>query len=117
MDNLAVKMCGITKIFNNKKANDSVDFNLKQGSIHGLLGENGAGKTTLMNVLYGLYRQEEGDIYINGTKEDISSPVKAMSWVLAWCISTLCWQDHCRSLKILCLAENRAKVFCWIQKR
>ena len=79
MDNLAVKMCGITKIFNNKKANDSVDFNLKQGSIHGLLGENGAGKTTLMNVLYGLYRQEEGDIYINGKKEDISSPVKAMS--------------------------------------
>lgn len=79
MDNLAVKMQGITKIFNQKKANDNVDFSLKKGSIHGLLGENGAGKTTLMNVLYGLYRQEEGDIYINGKKEEISSPVKAMS--------------------------------------
>ncbi len=79
MDNLAVKMQGITKIFNHKKANDNVNFSLKKGSIHGLLGENGAGKTTLMNVLYGLYRQEEGDIYINGRKEDISSPVKAMA--------------------------------------
>lgn len=79
MDNLAVNMCGITKIFNHKKANDSVDFKLRKGSIHGLLGENGAGKTTLMNVLYGLYRQEEGEVYINGKKEDISSPVKAMS--------------------------------------
>lgn len=79
MDNLAVKMQAITKIFNNKKANDSVDFSLKKGSIHGLLGENGAGKTTLMNVLFGLYRQEEGEVYINGVKEDITSPVKAMS--------------------------------------
>ena len=55
MDNLAVSMQGITKIFNGVKANDNVDFNLRKGSIHGLLGENGAGKTTLMNILYGLY--------------------------------------------------------------
>ena len=45
MDNLAVSMQGITKIFNGVKANDNVDFNLRKGSIHGLLGENGAGKT------------------------------------------------------------------------
>ena len=61
------------------KANDNVDFNLRKGSIHGLLGENGAGKTTLMNILYGLYQQEAGDIYINGSKEEISSPIKAIS--------------------------------------
>ena len=79
MDNLAVSMQGITKIFNGVKANDSVDFNLRKGSIHGLLGENGAGKTTLMNILYGLYQQEAGDIYINGSKEEISSPIKAIS--------------------------------------
>ena len=71
MDNLAVSMQGITKIFNGVKANDNVDFNLRKGSIHGLLGENGAGKTTLMNILYGLYQQEAGDIYINGSKEEI----------------------------------------------
>ena len=79
MENLAVKMQGITKAFNGVKANDHVDFSLKKGSIHGLLGENGAGKTTLMNILYGLYQQDEGTITINGRLEDISSPVKAIS--------------------------------------
>lgn len=79
MDNLAVSMQGITKIFNGVRANDNVDFNLRSGSIHGLLGENGAGKTTLMNILYGLYQQEAGDIYINGKKQEISSPIKAIS--------------------------------------
>ena len=62
MDNLAVSMQGITKIFNGVKANDNVDFNLSKGSIHGLLGENGAGKTTLMNILYGLYQQRRNFI-------------------------------------------------------
>jgi len=76
---LAVDMQGITKIFNHKKANDHVDFKLRNGSIHGLLGENGAGKTTLMNVLYGLYQQEEGHIYVGGVKQEISSPTKAIS--------------------------------------
>lgn len=79
METLAVKLQGITKIFNDVKAIDSVDFELRKGSIHGLLGENGAGKTTLMNVLYGLYRQEEGEIFINGKKEEILSPIKAIS--------------------------------------
>ena len=79
MDAFVVEMKGVTKIFNGVKANDSVDFQLKKGSIHGLLGENGAGKTTLMNVLYGLYQQEEGKIYINGKEEDIHSPTKAIS--------------------------------------
>lgn len=78
MDNLAVSMQGITKIFNGVKANDNVDFNLRKGSIHGLLGENGAGKTTLMNILYGLYQQEAGDIYINGSKEEINSSSNAL---------------------------------------
>ena len=79
MDTFVVEMKGVTKIFNGVKANDSVDFQLKKGSIHGLLGENGAGKTTLMNILYGLYQQEEGKVYINGREEDIHSPTKAIS--------------------------------------
>ncbi len=53
MEQLAVSMRNITKMFKDVKANDCVDFSLRKGSIHGLLGENGAGKTTLMNVLYG----------------------------------------------------------------
>lgn len=79
MGTFAVEMRGITKIFGGVKANDNVNFYLKEGSIHGLLGENGAGKTTLMNILYGLYKQEEGDIFIRGEKLDISSPTKAIS--------------------------------------
>ncbi len=79
MEQFAVSMRGITKIFSDVKANENVDFSLRKGSIHGLLGENGAGKTTLMNVLYGFYRQEEGDVWINGVKETIDSPQKAIS--------------------------------------
>jgi len=79
MSEYAVEMKGITKVFNDVKANDNIDFRIKKGSIHGLLGENGAGKTTLMNILYGLYQQEEGEIWVNGKKEDISSPIKAIS--------------------------------------
>ena len=72
-------MRGITKVFGDVKANDSVDFFLRKGSIHGLLGENGAGKTTLMNVLYGFYRPEEGEVCIDGAKATIESPQKAIS--------------------------------------
>ncbi len=79
MDNLVVEMKGITKIFGGVAANDKVDFSLRERSIHGLLGENGAGKTTLMNVLYGLYRPEEGEILIKGKKVHIDSPLEAIS--------------------------------------
>lgn len=75
----SVEMLGITKKFKKNIANDNVDFRLRKGSIHGLLGENGAGKTTLMNVLYGLYKPEEGVVKINGKEEVIDSPTKAMS--------------------------------------
>lgn len=78
MDNLVVEMKGITKVFGGVAANDKVDFKLRERSIHGLLGENGAGKTTLMNVLYGLYRPEEGEIFINGKKAHINSPLEAI---------------------------------------
>lgn len=73
-----VEMKGITKIFNGVKANDHIDFSVKKGSVHGLLGENGAGKTTLMNVLYGLYKPEEGSIFVNDKKEIIASPNDAI---------------------------------------
>jgi len=59
-------------------ANDHITFDLKRGEIHGLLGENGAGKTTLMNILYGLYKPDSGEIYIKGRKVKISSPKDAI---------------------------------------
>jgi general nucleoside transport system ATP-binding protein len=69
---------GITKHFPGVLANDKVSFELQQGEIHALLGENGAGKTTLMNILYGLYHPEEGEIIINGQPKTFQSPKDAI---------------------------------------
>nr|WP_269467431.1 ABC transporter ATP-binding protein [Anoxybacter fermentans] len=71
-------MKGITKVFPGVVANDNINFELKKGEIHALLGENGAGKTTLMKILYGLYRPTSGEIYVNGKRVDIDSPNKAI---------------------------------------
>lgn len=73
-----IEMKGITKVFPGTIANDNVDFDLLQGETHVLLGENGAGKTTLMNILYGLYQQEKGDIYVNGNLVNINTPSEAI---------------------------------------
>jgi len=73
-----VEMQKVTKIFGELVANDHVDFQLRKGEIHALLGENGAGKTTLMRILYGLYQQTTGDIFINGEKVTINSPKDAI---------------------------------------
>lgn len=73
-----LQMKGITKRFGNIIANDKIDFELNKGEIHGLLGENGAGKTTLMNILYGLYTPDEGEIYIDGIRVKIRSPNDAI---------------------------------------
>jgi simple sugar transport system ATP-binding protein len=71
-------MQGIVKRFPGVLANDHVDFQLRQGEIHALLGENGAGKSTLMNVLAGLYRAEHGTILVKGKPVNFSSPRDAI---------------------------------------
>ncbi|HMB49185.1 MAG TPA: ABC transporter ATP-binding protein [Natronoarchaeum rubrum] len=71
-------MEGITKRFGDVVANDSVDFTLERGSIHALIGENGSGKTTLMSVLYGLYEQNAGTIFVDGEPRTFETPRDAM---------------------------------------
>lgn len=73
-----LELRGITKRFPGVLANDHIDLTLEKGEIHALLGENGAGKTTLMNILYGLYQPDEGDIFINGEKIQVHSPRDAI---------------------------------------
>ena len=73
-----VEMHGICKYFGNFCANKNIEFTLKQGEVHALLGENGAGKSTLMNILYGLYAHDEGHILINGEEVHMSSPSVAI---------------------------------------
>ena len=73
-----LRMENITKTFPGVIANDQVNLEVRAGEIHALLGENGAGKSTLMNVLYGLYRPDEGQIYIEDQPVDVSSPDDAI---------------------------------------
>jgi ABC-type uncharacterized transport system ATPase subunit len=69
---------GITKRFPGVVANDHIDFAIKAGEIHAILGENGAGKTTLMNILFGLLQPDEGEIYIGGERVRFRSPLDAI---------------------------------------
>jgi simple sugar transport system ATP-binding protein len=74
-----VQMRQITKKFGSLVANERIDFDLRRGEIHCLLGENGAGKTTLMNILYGLWEPNEGDLFVEGRRVRFKSPRDAMN--------------------------------------
>jgi ABC-type uncharacterized transport system ATPase subunit len=73
-----LELRGITKEFPGVLANDHVDFDLRRGEVHALLGENGAGKSTLMSILYGLYTPDSGEILMNGKPVSIHSPKNAI---------------------------------------
>ena len=74
-----LELHGITKAFPGVLANDHISLTLNEGEIHALLGENGAGKTTLMNILYGLYKPDEGEILVQGQKVEIHGPHDAIA--------------------------------------
>ena len=74
-----LELRGITKRFPGVLANDKIDISLREGKILALLGENGAGKTTLMNILYGLYKPDEGKILVRGEEVDIHGPNDAIA--------------------------------------
>jgi general nucleoside transport system ATP-binding protein len=74
-----IEMRGITKRFGDVAANDGVDLSIPAGSIHAIVGENGAGKSTIMKILYGFHTADEGEIWIDGQRQDIRTPHDAIA--------------------------------------
>ena len=74
-----LEMKGVVKTFPGVKALDHVDFKLRPGTVHALMGENGAGKSTLMKCLFGIYRMDEGEIFYEGKKVNIKDPLMALN--------------------------------------
>ncbi|SHH42620.1 sugar ABC transporter ATP-binding protein [Clostridium grantii] len=83
MSEFVLELKGITKIFPGVKALDNVNFQLKHGEIHALMGENGAGKSTFIKIITGVHAQEEGDIFLNGEKINFKNPKDAQSHGIA----------------------------------
>ena len=104
----AVQMHGITKTFGSFKALDGVDLDVKKQTVHAILGENGAGKSTLMNVLYGLYQADEGEVYLGGQSVQIQSPLDAIAHGIGMSPGTSCSSRTSPSLGTSFLAMRSA---------
>lgn len=99
-ENYAIELKGITKRFGNVVANNKVNLNVKKHEILSILGENGSGKTTLMNMIAGIYRPDEGEIFINGKKTQILSPKDANAFHIGMV------HQHYKLVNIFTAAEN-----------
>ncbi len=97
---LVLELRGIRKEFPGIVANDDVDFDLRRGEVHALLGENGAGKSTLMNILYGLYRHDAGEILMNGKPVEFDSARDAIQAGIGMV------HQHFMLIPVMTVAEN-----------
>src|SRR3954465_11697793 len=96
----ALELRGITKRFGRIVANDGVDFDLRGGEVHALLGENGAGKSTLMSILYGLHRPSGGEVVVRGEPVTIDSPRAAIDLGIGMV------HQHFMLIPVMTVAEN-----------
>src|SRR3712207_252266 len=99
-DALALELRGVTKRFGPVVANRGVDFDLRRGEVHALLGENGAGKSTLMNVLYGLLQPDAGEILLKGEPVRLHSPKDAIGLGIGMV------HQHFMLIPVMTVAEN-----------
>ncbi len=99
-DELVLEMRGIRKEFPGTVANDDVDLDVRRGEVHALLGENGAGKSTLMNILYGLYRPDAGQLLLNGRPVEFSSARDAIAAGVGMV------HQHFMLIPVMTVAEN-----------
>lgn len=100
MSNYVLELRNITKTFPGVKALDNVEFKLKPGEIHALMGENGAGKSTFIKIITGVHAPDEGEIYLNGQKVNISNPREAQKMGIA------AIYQHVTSFPDLSVTEN-----------
>lgn len=97
---VVLEVRGLTKRFPGVLANDHIDLKLHKGQVLGLLGENGAGKSTLMNMIYGLYTPDEGEIFVNGQRADIKDPNDAIALGIGMV------HQHFQLVPVLTVTEN-----------
>ena len=100
MADIALEVKNITKRFPGVLANDQVSLDLKRGEIHALLGENGAGKTTLMNMVYGLYHADSGQILVDGKEVEVKEPTDAINLGIGMV------HQHFMLIPVFTVAEN-----------
>src|ERR671937_498838 len=99
-DRPILELRGMTKRFPGVLANYRIDLDVRAGEVHALLGENGAGKSTLMNVLYGLYRPDEGEIWVRGRRATMHSPRDAIANGIGMV------HQHFMLIPVMTVAEN-----------
>ena len=100
MTDTVLEVRGLTKRFPGVLANDHIDLKLNKGDVLGLLGENGAGKSTLMNMIYGLYAPDEGDILVNDSKVNIKDANDAIRLGIGMV------HQHFQLVPVLTVTEN-----------
>jgi ribose transport system ATP-binding protein len=111
-EEIVLNVKGIEKNFTGTKALSGVDFSLRRGEFHALVGENGAGKTTLMNIISGVFKPDAGEIFINGKKVEINSPHEAQKLNISFVHQEIALCDHVTVAEnIFMPAINESKSF------